>query len=121
MATWRMGLREEYLRAIAEGRKKVEGRLYDEKRQKIKPGDEITFENRLMCVVKDVRVYSSFREMLEKEGIENVLPGVDSLEEGVGVYRRFYSEERERRYGVAAIEIEPIGWIGKPPNNRLKS
>ncbi|WP_010479551.1 ASCH domain-containing protein [Thermococcus zilligii] len=112
MATWRMGLQEEYLRAIAEGRKKIEGRLYDEKRQGIKPGDTIIFEDRLMCVVKDVRVYSSFREMLESEGIENVLPGVGDIEEGVKVYRKFYSEEKERKYGVVAIEVEPVGWTG---------
>ncbi len=114
MATWRMGLQEEYLKAIAEGRKKVEGRLYDEKRQGIRPGDTIIFENRLMCVVKDVRVYSSFREMLEREVLENVLPGVESIEEGIKVYRRFYSEEKERKYGVAAIEVEPVGWVGEP-------
>ncbi len=111
MAVWHMGLREGYLRAIAEGRKKVEGRLYDEKRQAIRPGDTVIFENRLMCVVKDVRTYPSFREMLEREGLENVLPGVGSIEEGMKVYRRFYSEEKERKYGVAAIEVEPVGWI----------
>ncbi|ANF22368.1 ASCH domain-containing protein [Thermococcus piezophilus] len=114
MATWRMGLQEEYLKAIAEGRKKVEGRLYDEKRQGIKPGDTIIFENKLMVVVKDIRVYSSFREMLEKEGLENVLPGVDSIEGGVKVYRKFYSEDKEKKYGVAALEVEPIGWVGEP-------
>ena len=114
MARWRMGLQEEYLRAIAEGRKRIEGRLYDEKRQAIKPGDEIVFENKLVCVVKDLRVYPSFREMLEREGIENVLPGVESIEEGVRVYRRFYSEEKERKYGVVAIEVEPVAWIGEP-------
>ncbi|MDV3103805.1 ASCH domain-containing protein [Thermococcus waiotapuensis] len=112
MATWRMGLQEEYLRAIAEGRKKIEGRLYDEKRQGIKPGDTIIFEDKLMCVVKDVRVYSSFREMLESEGIENVLPGVKDVEEGVKIYRKFYSEEKEKKYGVVAIEVEPVGWTG---------
>ncbi|WP_297437292.1 ASCH domain-containing protein [Thermococcus sp.] len=121
MATWRMGLQEEYLRAIAEGKKRVEGRLYDERRQGIRPGDTIIFENRLMCVVKDVRVYSSFREMLEKEGLENVLPGVESIEEGVRVYRRFYSEEKERKYSVAAIEVEPVGWIGEPLSEVPKS
>ncbi|CAD5245357.1 ASCH domain-containing protein [Thermococcus camini] len=113
MARWKMGLQEEYLKAIAEGRKRIEGRLYDEKRQAIRPGDEIVFENKLVCVVKDVRVYSSFREMLEKEGIENVLPGVGSVEEGVKVYRRFYSDEKEKKYGVAAIEVEPVAWVGE--------
>ncbi|NPA47145.1 MAG: ASCH domain-containing protein [Thermococci archaeon] len=109
---WRMGLQEEYLKAIAEGRKRIEGRLYDEKRQGIRPGDEIVFENRLVCVVKDVRVYPSFREMLEREGLDNVLPGVESVDEGVRVYRRFYSEEKERKYGVVAIEVEPVAWLG---------
>lgn len=116
MARWKMGLQEEYLRAIAEGKKKIEGRLYDEKRQKIKPGDEIVFENKLVCVVKDIRVYSSFREMLEKEGLENVLPGVKSIEEGVKIYRKFYSEEKEKKYGVAAIEVEPVAWISDGNN-----
>ncbi|ASJ02073.1 isomerase [Thermococcus profundus] len=117
MATWRMGLQEEYLKAIAEGEKKIEGRLYDEKRQKIRPGDTIIFENKLMCVVKDLRVYSSFREMLESEGIENVLPGIESIDDGVAVYRRFYSEEKEKKYGVAAIEVEPVGWMGDDQND----
>jgi len=112
MTTWRMGLQPQYLKAIAEGRKRVEGRLYDEKRQGIKPGDMIIFENQLIAVVKDVRVYPSFREMLEREGVENVLPGVESIEEAVKVYRRFYSEEKEKKYGVVAIEVEPAGWIG---------
>jgi len=47
--------------------------------------------------------------MLKKEGIENVLPGVKNIEEGVQIYRQFYSEEREKKYGVVAIEVEPIG------------
>ncbi len=114
MTVWRMGLRDEHLRAMAKGAKRIEGRLYDEKRRRIKPGDEIIFENKLICVVKDIRVYPSFREMLEEEGVETVLPGVGSVEEGIRVYRSFYSEEKERKYGVVAIEVEPVAWIGEP-------
>ncbi|BAA29429.1 ASCH domain-containing protein [Pyrococcus horikoshii] len=106
---WEMGLQEEYIELIKAGKKKIEGRLYDEKRRQIKPGDIIIFEGgKLKVKVKGIRVYSSFKEMLEKEGIENVLPGVKSIEEGVKVYRQFYDEEREKKYGVVAIEIEPI-------------
>ena len=36
---WQMGLKEEYLDLIRDGKKKVEGRLYDEKRRQINPGD----------------------------------------------------------------------------------
>jgi len=105
---WEMGLQEEYLKLIKEGKKKIEGRLYDEKRRQIKPGDIINFEGRLKVKVKALRVYSSFREMLEKEGLERVLPNVKSIDEGVQVYRKFYSEEEEKKYGVVAIEVEPI-------------
>lgn len=103
-----MGLQEKYLRLIKEGKKKIEGRLYDEKRKRIKPGDIIIFEGRLKVKVKGLRVYHSFKEMLEKEGLERVLPNVKSIDEGVKIYRKFYSEEEEKKYGVVAIEVEPI-------------
>ncbi|AAL80579.1 ASCH domain-containing protein [Pyrococcus furiosus DSM 3638] len=106
---WEMGLQEEFLELIKLRKKKIEGRLYDEKRRQIKPGDVISFEGgKLKVRVKAIRVYNSFREMLEKEGLENVLPGVKSIEEGIQVYRRFYDEEKEKKYGVVAIEIEPL-------------
>lgn len=116
MVRWKMGFQEEYLRVIVEGKKKIEGRLYDEKRQKIKFGDEIVFENKFVCVVKDVRVYFLFREMLEKEGFENVLFGVKSIEEGVKVYWKFYLEEKEKKYGVVVIEVELVVWISEENN-----
>ncbi|USG99487.1 ASCH domain-containing protein [Thermococcus argininiproducens] len=105
---WEMGLQEEYLRLIKEGKKKIEGRLYDEKRRQVKPGDTIIFEGKLRVKVKALRVYPSFREMLSEEGVENVLPGVKTIEEGVQIYRQFYTEEEEKKYGVVAIEIESI-------------
>jgi len=49
---------------------------------------------------------------------------VKSIEEGVKVYRRFYSEEKEKKYGVAAIEVEPVGWLAELDNvveNTIKS
>jgi hypothetical protein len=43
--------------------------------------------------------------MLKVEGLAKVLPGVESIEEGVQVYRNFYSEEKERMNGVVAIRV----------------
>ncbi|WP_457619653.1 HisA/HisF-related TIM barrel protein [Methanopyrus sp.] len=103
-----MGLEEEYLNLIKEGKKTVEGRVKDDKRVRIKPGDKILFNRRLLVKVVDVREYDSFEEMLREEGLENVLPNVDSIEEGIEVYRRFYSSGKEKMFGVLAIEIEPI-------------
>ncbi|WP_457614510.1 HisA/HisF-related TIM barrel protein [Methanopyrus sp.] len=103
-----MGLEEEYLNLIKEGRKTVEGRVKDDKRARIKPGDKILFNRRLLVKVVDVREYDSFEEMLREEGLKNVLPNVNSIEEGIEIYRRFYSSGKEKMFGVLAIEIEPI-------------
>ncbi len=103
-----MGLEEEYLELIKEGKKTVEGRVKDDKRVRIKPGDKILFNRRLLVEVVDVREYDSFEEMLREEGLENVLPNVDSIEEGVEVYRKFYSSGKEKMFGVLAIEIRPL-------------
>jgi hypothetical protein len=43
--------------------------------------------------------------MLQAEIISNVLPDISSIEEGVKVYRKFYTEEREKSYGVLAISV----------------
>ncbi|XP_052136079.1 uncharacterized protein LOC127754552 isoform X2 [Oryza glaberrima] len=44
-------------------------------------------------------------EMLQAEMISEVLPGISSIEQGVGVYRKFYTEEKESLYGVLAISV----------------
>ncbi len=103
-----MGLEEEFLEAIKRGEKTVEGRVKDDKRARIRPGDKILFNRRLLVEVVDVREYDSFEEMLRSEGLERVLPGVESVEEGVRVYRRFYSTGKEKMFGVLAIEVKPL-------------
>uniref|UniRef100_A0A0E0R6R0 ASCH domain-containing protein n=1 Tax=Oryza rufipogon TaxID=4529 RepID=A0A0E0R6R0_ORYRU len=52
-----------------------------------------------------IRKYASFSEMLQAEMISEVLPGISSIEQGVGVYRKFYTEEKESFYGVLAISV----------------
>ncbi|HUD00913.1 MAG TPA: hypothetical protein VMR37_01165, partial [Rhabdochlamydiaceae bacterium] len=54
-----------------------------------------------------LRTFPTFREMLKKEGLENCLPGMADLEEGVAVYHHFPRyREREKELGVLAIGIE---------------
>ena len=108
-----MKLEYKWYEHIVSGRKTVEGRLYDEKRRKIGVGDCIVFKpvgctrcnTLLYTVVLGLRRYRSFKEMLEREGIEHVLPDIHGLDEGIKVYREYYSVENEERYGVVAIEL----------------
>lgn len=95
------------------GIKRIEGRLCRGKFAKIKSGD-------FLCIISQdeksthktkvlaVRRYKNFRDMLRHETLEKVLPGVDNLGQGVEIYRKYYSAEDEEKYGVVAIEIEPI-------------
>ncbi len=66
-----------------------------------------TGEFSLLEIVKR-REFPSFREALEALGYKNAIPHASSLEEAVAEYRKFYSEEDERGYGVVAFKVEPV-------------
>jgi ASC-1-like (ASCH) protein len=43
-------------------------------------------------------VYSTFKEYLETEGLDNCLPGMPSIEHGLSVYYKYYTKEDEENY-----------------------
>ncbi|MBO8175292.1 MAG: ASCH domain-containing protein [Thermococcus sp.] len=105
----KMNINQKYIWFIKNGKKKIEVRLYDEKRRRLKRGDIILVNNGdLKLKVKDIRTYNSFRELLLKEGFKNVIPMASSLEEALRELYNIYSPEEEKKWGVVAIEIEPI-------------
>ena len=85
----------------------MEGRLASGSFARLKANDLVTFTcGSRECTVRvaETVTYSSFKEMLEEETLEAVLPGVRSLAEGVKVYRRFYTKQQEQQSGVLAIK-----------------
>ena len=102
-----------YFTSIASGKKTVEGRLNKPPISSIKVNETIrfldVFDHKRHVDVKAIRLqaYSSFHEMLEKEGLENCLPGITDLNEGVKIYHDFPSyKENEKQLGVLAIGIQ---------------
>lgn len=94
---------------IAEDNKTVEGRKATEKWRKIKKGDVILFEEaegsgRITKRVADVCRHSSLRFFLVNEGLRNVLPGIDTLEEAERVYGQWWHPS-ELFEGVLAIHL----------------
>ena len=98
---------------IKEGKKTIELRLYDEKRQQIAVGDTIRFENTensedvLTATVKGLFLFDSFEELY------NALPltecGYSEAELSTASYRDmelYYSRDEQSRYGVAGIQID---------------
>lgn len=97
---------------IQSGRKTIELRLYDEKRQQISIGDEIVFINtnnkkEMQTKVLSLHIFPSFDELyatlpLLKCGYtEETLPTASPKDMG-----KFYSAEQQKQYGVIGIEIE---------------
>jgi ASC-1-like (ASCH) protein len=96
---------------IKEGKKIVEGRLNKSVFAHLKVHDIVIWMNKeSKCKSKIIYIneYKSFKEMLEREGLTNVLPGITNIDEGIMIYRQYYSEHDEKQYGVLAIGIKII-------------
>ena len=107
-----MHVRSEFFDYLIKGVKKVEGRLYDGKRRKIRSGDYIRLRDELnreaFFLVKDILIFKSFQEMFNTLNFSLFIPNAKSIEDAIRVYRTFYSEEEEKRYGVCAIFLDPL-------------
>ncbi|KAG9141715.1 hypothetical protein Leryth_022038 [Lithospermum erythrorhizon] len=106
-------VQEPYFTQLRDGQKTIEGRCAIGDYNKIDAGAIILFNKSLVLQVQEVRRHASFAEMLESESLMKVLPGIRTIEEGVQVYRNFYSEEKEKTNGVLAI------CVGKPYSQLL--
>lgn len=104
---------EPYFTFLKNGQKTIEGRIKKGWYRFVKPGDHIIVYNEeetesVEVLVKGVRAYASIREMLEQEPFKKLLPDVETIEQGVEVYKRFYTDEQQQKFGVVAIEIEKV-------------
>lgn len=102
-----------WFEAIASKKKKAEGRVLKKWVKDLQVGDTIVWTNkqddrRVTVRVTELTPYTSFEKLLSQEGLKHVLPGVGTIDEGVGVYREWYSPAMEAEYGVVAIHMEVI-------------
>lgn len=111
-----LDIRDRPFKAILAGTKKVEGRtptIFDKTPfDKLKPGDSITFINNISSEVLEVKVsfvhhYSNVKEMLEKEGVENVMSSEPkTIEHGIESYNSFRGyKEGIKKNGIYAIGL----------------
>lgn len=111
---------------IQQGKKVYEGRLNKEKFKNISINDEIIIyendnnnnnddnennkiNNFIKSKVINIYNFSCFEEMLNVLPIHKILPAIDTvytIQEGIEIYRQFYSEKNEKLFGVIAFELE---------------
>ena len=112
--THELKLQPEYYNFILNGTKRIEIRLYDEKRQKIKVGDTIKFlkepelkESFEVKVVELLR-YNSFEDLFKDYDISVLADKSMTKEELLKDLETFYTKEKQQEYGVLGIRIELI-------------
>lgn len=115
MAVHLIEVNEPWFTAIKKGQKTVEGRKGTEKWLSIRAGDVIKFvctdKQSFFKIVKSVKHYGTdeydpLTNYLIHEGIQNCLPGINSLIVAKEVYLHFYNKDDINRYGMVAIRLK---------------
>jgi len=107
-------LDEDVFEIVKNGIKNVEVRVNDEKRRKMKIGDQIVFLKRPLEIEKintkiiSLKTYKDFNELVKFYNIERLYLSNYTKEEFVKLLERFYSIEEQEKYGVVAIEFEKV-------------
>ena len=107
-------LQPRYFDYINNGTKRVELRLYDEKRQKINIGDTIIFqkepelETTMRVKVIELLRYNTFEELFKDFDIGILADKSMTKQELLKVLEEFYTLEKQKQYGIVGIRIEKI-------------
>lgn len=107
-------LQPKYFDYINNGTKRIELRLYDEKRQKINIEDIIVFKKEpelevtLKVKVIGLLRYDSFEKLFEDFDIELLADKSMTKKELLNALEEFYTIEKQKKYGVIGIRIEKL-------------
>ena len=109
----KMNLQDAPFNLIKSGLKKIELRLYDDKRKLISVGDEIEFSNandvtqKVLCEVIAIHKFSSFEELYKTLSLLSCGYTVENIEKASPMdMNLYYSQEEQDKYGVLGIEIK---------------
>lgn len=105
----KMKLNEDPFERIKNGSKKIEFRLYDEKRKKIKIGDQIEFsklpdlQEKLLVKVEELYRADTFESLFRK-----LFTDEEEINKKTKSMYKFYLPEKEKEYGVLGIKVSLI-------------
>ena len=107
-----MNLQPKYFDFIKDGTKRIELRLYDEKRQSIQLGDIIEFaksdNEKFKAEVIGLLRYNSFADLFEDFDISILADSSMTKQELLEALGEFYTEEKQEEFGVIGIRIELV-------------
>ena len=107
-----MNLQPKYFDFIKAGTKRIELRIYDEKRRLIQLGDIIEFaksdDEKFKAKVVGLLRYKSFADLFEDFDISILADNSMTKQELLEVLGEFYSDEKQAEFGVIGIRIKLI-------------
>lgn len=107
-----MHLKEEPFNSIKNGAKTIEMRLFDEKRQQLKIGENIKFINNktgeeLLTQIVNLHKFKSFEELYKN--FDKIKLGYKEWEFAKSSdMLKYYPQSEQQKYGVVGIEIKLI-------------
>lgn len=105
----KMKLNESPFERIKDGTKTIEFRLFDEKRQQIKIGDQIEFsklpdlQEKLLVDVVELYREKTFENLFRK-----LYTDEEKIKQKINSMYKYYSPEKEEQYSVVGIKISLI-------------
>ena len=105
-------LQPKYFDYINNGTKRIELRLYDDKRKKISIGDTIIFQkepeliDEIYTEIIGLKIKKSFKELINTLDISQYSDKNETKEKFLKDLYKFYTKEKEEKYGVVGIEIK---------------
>ena len=106
-----MNLHSSPFEKIKSGEKTIELRLFDEKRQKINPGDKIVFTNNttgetLTKTVVKIHCFDTFEELYKALPLLQCGYTAEDVDTAhPSDMEAYYSAEQQQKYGVVGIEL----------------
>ena len=97
---------------IENGTKDVEIRLNDEKRQRLHIGDKLIFlkrpelKEKIEAYVVGLDYYKDFKEVVDSYSMDRIFKEGTSKDELLKSFKKFYSDEEIKQYGVVAISFK---------------
>lgn len=113
-STYVMNVHKKFFKKLKNGEKRIEIRLNDIRRRKLKINDIIKFrlDNKpnkyFYSKIKRVNHYENFINLLNKEKLDYCGFKNKTIQQADIIMHRFYTEEEIKKYGVIAIEIEKL-------------
>ena len=112
---YKKNLSEPWFSLIKLKLKKYEGRLNKGDSANMKKGDILIFENNdfgflrvIRCEIRSVKKYDTFRSFIEDKTLKKCLPSIDTIDNGVKIYYKYYTKQDEEKYKILSIRMKVV-------------